>query len=337
MSERRAWSFLTIQGYRQYGGNTGYADDPEREYRYDSEVANHLQVSVGDVVIIRSRDTVIGISEISTVEEEDGEKERLRCPQCLITNIKERKSRHPIWRCRHGHEFDEPDRSLVPVRKYKARYGPHFSPCSPEMTIATLEAAVLRPSDQMSIKEIDLAKIEASIGPSGAEVIRRFAGALEPSQPEGNEGAEISGSIIEWQRRVLREIGVRRGQKKFRDRLIAHYGARCQVSGCEFAELVEAAHIDPYSKSGDNSVQNGLLLRSDIHTLFDLGYLGIEPVTFSIKLHPAIRDCAYRLYEGRTLETNGTKGPALSALKRRIEFFELKLSGADDDVSSPAF
>lgn len=326
MNERRAWSFLTIQGNRQYGGNTGYADDPEREYRYDSEVANHLQVSVGDIAIIRSRDKVIGVAEISAIEEGDGEKERLRCPQCYITNIKERKISQPAWRCRDGHEFDEPDRTLVPVRTYQARYGDSFSQCGPGMSVAILEAAVLRPSDQMSIKEIDLAKLEAPLGSSGEGVVKRFVSALRPVQPDNDEGEETSGSIIERQRRVLREIGVRRGQKKFRDRLIAHYGARCQVSGCEFVELVEAAHIDPYSESGDNSVRNGLLLRSDIHTLFDLGFLAIDPVTFSIRLHPAILDSAYRRFEGKALETNGTKGPGSAALKRRLELFTQKLS-----------
>jgi hypothetical protein len=38
----RVWSLLTIDGVRQYGGNTGYNDDPEAVYRNDSDVANHI-------------------------------------------------------------------------------------------------------------------------------------------------------------------------------------------------------------------------------------------------------------------------------------------------------
>ena len=38
MTARRAWSFLTIEGVRQYGGNAGYNDDPASAYRYDSSV-----------------------------------------------------------------------------------------------------------------------------------------------------------------------------------------------------------------------------------------------------------------------------------------------------------
>ena len=63
-SNPRAWIFLAIEAGRQWGGNVGYADDPEQLYRFDSNVPNHLQVSPGDVVVIRSRDTVLGFSRI---------------------------------------------------------------------------------------------------------------------------------------------------------------------------------------------------------------------------------------------------------------------------------
>jgi hypothetical protein len=64
MTARRAWSFLTIEGVRQYGGNAGYNDDPASAYRYDSSVPSHLQVRPGDIVIIRSRSATIGLAEI---------------------------------------------------------------------------------------------------------------------------------------------------------------------------------------------------------------------------------------------------------------------------------
>lgn len=91
-------------------------------------------------------------------------------------------------------------------------------------------------------------------------------------------------------------------------------------------EIIEAAHIDPYSESQDNGVGNGLLLRSDIHTLFDLGYLGIEPGSLKIRLHPAIKGSEYDQIDGAGLLVNDTAGPALGPLKKRWSFFQLKVA-----------
>lgn len=75
--------------------------------------------------------------------------------------------------------------------------------------------------------------------------------------------------------RVMRSVAERRGRASFRRKLLAAYRGRCAVTGCDIPELLEAAHIVPYAGKKTNHVQNGLLLRSDIHTLFDLGMLGI--------------------------------------------------------------
>jgi len=67
----------------------------------------------------------------------------------------------------------------------------------------------------------------------------------------------------------------RRGQPEFRSKLLKLY-KRCLVTGCDAEEALEAAHILPYSEGGTNRPSNGLLLRADIHTLFDLGLISIN-------------------------------------------------------------
>ncbi|RRR74017.1 MAG: BREX system P-loop protein BrxC [Candidatus Viridilinea halotolerans] len=74
----------------------------------------------------------------------------------------------------------------------------------------------------------------------------------------------------------LEQIRARQGQKEYRDRLLAIFGNRCLISGCSVIEALEAAHINPYSESRDHSSANGLILRADLHTLFDLGMLAID-------------------------------------------------------------
>lgn len=69
----------------------------------------------------------------------------------------------------------------------------------------------------------------------------------------------------------------RLGQGAFRVLVTEAYGRRCAVTGERTLPALEAAHIKPFAKSGPNLTANGLLMRSDLHRLFDLGYLSVTP------------------------------------------------------------
>ena len=62
---------------------------------------------------------------------------------------------------------------------------------------------------------------------------------------------------------------VRKGQSRFRKALQTLYASRCAFTGTDEETVLEACHIISHAKTGDNSLDNGLLLRSDIHVLFD--------------------------------------------------------------------
>ncbi|PYE22642.1 hypothetical protein C8J32_11150 [Rhizobium sp. PP-CC-3A-592] len=84
MTTPRAWSFLVVEGTRQYGGNDGYNDSPSETYHYDTDVANHLQVAEGDVAIIRTRDHVKGVAVIEQIVTGEGRKERRECQEFRV-------------------------------------------------------------------------------------------------------------------------------------------------------------------------------------------------------------------------------------------------------------
>lgn len=69
----------------------------------------------------------------------------------------------------------------------------------------------------------------------------------------------------------------RLGQGAFRLGVLAAYEARCAETGERVRPVLEAAHIRPFSHEGPNLVSNGLSLRADIHKLFDLGYVTVDP------------------------------------------------------------
>ncbi len=69
----------------------------------------------------------------------------------------------------------------------------------------------------------------------------------------------------------------RLGQGAFRVVVTEAYQRRCAITGEKTLPVLEAAHIKPFSENGPNDIKNGLLLRSDFHTLFDDGYITINP------------------------------------------------------------
>jgi putative restriction endonuclease len=64
-------------------------------------------------------------------------------------------------------------------------------------------------------------------------------------------------------------VSPRLGQGSFRVLVTAAYDRRCAVTGEKVLPVLEAAHAKPYALGGHHAVSNGLLLRSDLHTLFD--------------------------------------------------------------------
>jgi putative restriction endonuclease len=72
-------------------------------------------------------------------------------------------------------------------------------------------------------------------------------------------------------------VHARLGQGAFRALVTDAYTRRCAISGERTLPALEAAHIKPYAESGPNRTENGLLLRSDLHRLFDAGYVTVTP------------------------------------------------------------
>jgi len=80
----------------------------------------------------------------------------------------------------------------------------------------------------------------------------------------------------------------RLGQGAFRVAVTDAYQRACAVTGEHSLPVLEAAHIRPYAQGGAHEVQNGLLLRSDLHRLFDLGYVTVTP-ELRLEVSPRLR------------------------------------------------
>ncbi len=97
------------------------------------------------------------------------------------------------------------------------------------------------------------------------ECLERAAGRLEDGEADG----ERFGDPL--------AVRPRLGQGMFRIAVLDAYGGSCAVTTEHSLPVLEAAHIQPYASGGEHDVANGLVLRADLHRLFDLGYLTIRP------------------------------------------------------------
>lgn len=105
---------------------------------------------------------------------------------------------------------------------------------------------------------------------------------------------------------AMRAVHLRRGQPLFRARLLDAYGSKCAITGCAAVEVLEAAHVLPYRGEHTHRVDNGLLLRADLHTLFDCQLLWITP-ELTVALAPALLATDYAELAGKTLNLPASK------------------------------
>jgi hypothetical protein len=146
---------------------------------------------------------------------------------------------------------------------------------------------------------------------------------IKPSIDAAAQAADVEEGKGTEDSRQLAAINVRRGQPEFREKLLTAWQRRCAVTGCRIVGLLEAAHITPHSESTDYRTSNGLLLRADIHTLFDLGLLSIDE-HLRVHLAKEIEHSEYLRYKGSRIEhlpERSADTPSHEALARRHAAF----------------
>lgn len=105
---------------------------------------------------------------------------------------------------------------------------------------------------------------------SQAEAQLEASGAFDPT------------SIDDARKKTFAAIVMRQGQPAFRKMLLEAYERQCALTDCPVEEILEAAHICRYLGAQTNVVQNGLLLRADLHTLYDRALIAIGPATHEL-------------------------------------------------------
>ncbi|RXF72944.1 HNH endonuclease [Hansschlegelia zhihuaiae] len=174
-----------------------------------------------------------------------------------------------------------------------------------------------------------------------ASVIGWDAGLFELTSYEGDRGAmemrtALAGedvdefdlaALTDQRERRVAEVVRRRGQPVFRARLLEAYEGKCAISGCDAPEALEAAHIARYTGTASNDPRNGLLLRADLHNLFDLGLLAVDPNGFVV-IADALRGTTYADFAGRPITRPAAQAltPSPQSLAAHLKWSGLALT-----------
>lgn len=111
---------------------------------------------------------------------------------------------------------------------------------------------------------------------------------IYPSDWDGDVGGPAA-QVPEGPAYKMAQVKQRLHQRFFRDAVFSRYGRRCVVTGCDVEELLEAAHLDGSRwQDGDNTAENGIPLRVDIHRAYDRGLLELDRDHRLIRLDPSL-------------------------------------------------
>ena len=98
-------------------------------------------------------------------------------------------------------------------------------------------------------------------------------------------GGEQQEAETEYYKRLARA-----GQREMKVRLLKAAKHTCEISKSSTIEVLEAAHIVAHADQGDSSPENGLLLRVDLHRLFDRGLLSIDPDDGTVRFSESVKE-----------------------------------------------
>ncbi|MCF8570461.1 HNH endonuclease [Gordonia sp. HY002] len=152
--------------------------------------------------------------------------------------------------------------------------------------------------------------------PSGSEQFLRdlFNGSTLPPGGDGD-------GYPDTRKKVTALIHRRQGQPQFRQKLLVAYRNKCAITGSSVTEILEAAHIQPYRGEHSHQTNNGILMRSDLHTLFDLHLITLEFSTDSsqilVRVSEPMRGTEYDQYDSHALSLPSARQdwPAQANLK----------------------
>jgi hypothetical protein len=294
---------------REFAGNLGYGDVFGGRYAWDGNVPNGRHVHAGDLAVLRNKSHILGVAWIDEVDTREGMKIQRRCPTCQLTGFKSRKYLKPSWwclKCQVG--FDHPIEQAVQVTIYNADYARSWRPLGGEVTSQELASFYIGGNSRHSIREVAIDPVR--------ELLSRPAD-VGPKWWDSDGGVR---PVIGGGHRMV--LGRQRiGQAQFRAELLKRFKNRCAISGDQPPETLEAAHLYRYSEAPYHDHRGGLLLRRDLHALFDQWLIAIDTVGWTVRVAPRLLSFPeIAKLDGRPLDVEPKLRPDPAYLRMHLAF-----------------
>jgi len=322
MADELLWKFLTLNDHNSIHGHGAQARSGGGAMHIalgvDSTrfpVRAFLGVPPGqDTHVVPAVRCLVGRSQASL--RLSGRTRGTRRAEWIIQD--QRRNRHPAWDQSVGFPtaFVPKDRPIVMLLRVGNDYLAHWVPESGVRALPTslAKALLAREKGVVPLQRAWTTALRQMAGQSRVAALGAV-GATSPA-PTFNPSDPTDG-----RRKILAEVVRRQGQQQFRKALLAAYAGRCAITGTPIEVILEAAHITPYLGPRTNTLANGLLLRADIHTLFDLGLIAVDPTTRRIRVAARLRGTKYEALRGRRLRRPDLAGnrPSRDALKSHFD------------------
>ena len=269
-----AWSLLSLTTTAH--GAPVYPDELGVRYVYDTAVPNGRYIVPGDLAVVRDNRIVFGAGWIDSIEATPGRKIRYRCPKCTSTDFKQRSKRQFAYRCAAcTTEFDVPVEEELTVQVFTANYSRTWSPADWPFPVQALDSVYIAKAQQHAIRRLDVTQLRP---------------VLEAHLVTGEPWWDIQ---VREEERIPggHSVGLsktRVGQQRFREAMLGRYGEACAFTGPQPPGALEAAHLYLYSENPEHDLKGGLLLRCDLHALFDRWLITIDSDTWSIQVAPEL-------------------------------------------------
>lgn len=273
------WLCTTKETEAQGRLGEGYGDVLGQSYVWKADLPNARRIAVGDAIVLWDNKRLLGMAWIDNIETFSATRTTFVCPKCLKADVRTRSKLQPRYRCGACKAvFDEPNAHTEVAKYLRANYEASWAPATRLVRRSDCKELSNRPSSQLSLQDIDMGKFRILVDSFGIE-----AAPVKRRDFDRQDGHRLA------------TVKTRVGQGAFRSRLLTRYGPICAIIGPSPQPVLEAAHLYRYSEVGRHHDDGGIMLRRDVHRLFDIGLISVIPKESTIEIHEDLR--IYPAYE----------------------------------------
>ena len=292
---RRGWICISKTHESIVRAGDGYSESLGLSYEWRTVLPNGAAMAKDDFIVIRDHERILGVSIIESIKKGIKPYISNHCPSCNRAQVRERKTVDPKYKCAHCKKVFTKVRTVSEKEEFQtAKYAPGWVQLDDSaLTRQGWKRLSVTPKSQHSIQRLDVDKFDLFRNNFDTGIFAPF-----DCRNPGLHGGHRLGTVR-----------TRIGQADFRQKLLKSFGNVCAFTGINHENAIEAAHLYSYSELGVHHQDGGLLLRRDVHRLFDTGLIAINPNTECIDLAPELRKInAYNELIGRRLQIDLNQG-----------------------------